>query len=127
MLNTKIDCINLMTMDYGSYYAPNGKTDMAKYSIKCLEKVKSQLSQYNLKIGLTNMIGLNDVIDEIFTLDNAKELLDYGTSHDNIYLLSFWCLNRDNGNKINYQYADSKYSGIEQDLFDFTKIFNNFN
>lgn len=128
LLYTKIDCINIMTMDYGSYYAPNGKTDMAKYAIKCIEKIATQLKQHkDLKYGLTNMIGVNDVTDEIFSLDNAKELLNYSLSHDNVYLLSFWCVNRDNGNKINTEYADSKYSGIKQDLFDFTKIFNNFN
>ena len=127
LLYTKIDCINLMTMDYGSYYAPNGKTEMAKYAIKCIEKVIGQLEGKNLKIGCTSMIGVNDCVDEIFTLDNAKELVNYCIQHKNVYLLSYWSLNRDNGNKVNLTYADPKYSGLEQNLFDFTKIFNQFN
>lgn len=127
LLYTKIDCINLMTMDYGSYYAPNGKTEMAKYAIKSIEKTIGQLSDKNLKIGCTSMIGVNDVKDEIFTLDNALELVNYCLTNKNVYWLSFWSLNRDNGNKINYEYANSAYSGLEQGLFDFTKIFNQFN
>ena len=127
LLYTKIDCINLMTMDYGSYYAPNGKTDMAKYAIKCIEKTIGQFSNKNLKIGCTSMIGVNDVKDEIFTLNNASELLNYCLSNKNVHWLSFWSLNRDNGNKVNYEYASPNYSGIEQSLFDFTKLFNQFN
>lgn len=127
LLYTKIDCINIMCMDYGSYYASNGKTEMAKYAIKCIEKTTNQLQGKNLKLGCILMIGVNDVKDEIFTLDNASELIKYCLTNKNVHFLSFWSLNRDNGNKVNYEYADSKYSGLEQNLFDFTKIFNNFN
>lgn len=127
LLNTTIDCINIMTMDYGSYYAPNGKTDMDKYAIKSIEKTIDQLKDKNLKIGCCNMIGVNDVKDEIFTLENAKSIVNYALTNKNVHWLSFWSLNRDNGDKINTNYADNKYSGIEQNLFDFTKIFNQFN
>ena len=118
-----------MTMDFGNYYAPNGKTDMAKYCIQCIQSVKDQLTNLNIssKIGVTPMIGVNDIQDEIFTLDNATELINYCYKNDNIKLLSFWCINRDNGNKVNYNYADCNYSGIEQSLYQFSCIFNKIN
>lgn len=127
LMYVKIDYVNIMTMDYGSYYAPNGKTDMDKYAIQCIEKVVDQLNGKNLKIGCTSMIGVNDVKDEIFTLDNAKNLIKWCLTNKKVHWLSFWSLNRDNGDKINYEYAENKYSGIEQNLFDFTKIFNQYN
>lgn len=124
--NTQIDIINIMTMDFGSYYTPNGRTDMDKYTIESLNSVQDQLNQLNLKnvkLGCTPMIGVNDDVNEIFSIDNARKLLnDY--KNNNYYLLSFWCLNRDNGNKVNYNYASSSYSGIPQSLYQFTSIFN---
>lgn len=130
LYNTTIDCINLMTMDFGIYYAPNGSTEMAKYCIQCIESVHEQLhdlTDKNIKIGCTPMIGVNDLTDEIFNLSNANELINYCINSDKVYLLSFWCINRDNGNNINQSYADSKYSGIKQNLYEFTTIFNKFN
>ena len=121
-----IDILNIMTMDFGTYYAPNGKEDMGKYCIQCLESVSSQLEKLKLrcKLGVTPMIGVNDCVDEIFSLENAKELVNYCKNQNNVYLLSFWCINRDNGTVINYNYADCNYSGICQNLYEFTELFN---
>ena len=121
------DIINLMTMDFGIYYAPNGNTDMAKYCIQCIENVEKQLKEYYIesKIGVTPMIGLNDCNDEVFSLSNARELVSYCKNKNNIKLLSFWCINRDNGSKPNCNYADCNFSSIEQKLFEFSCIFNN--
>ena len=118
-----------MTMDFGTYYAPNGKSDMAKYCIQCIESVQKQLNELSIhsKIGVTPMIGVNDCTDEIFSLNNAQELINYCKYNDNINLVSFWCINRDNGNKINTNYTDCNYSGIEQKLYEFSCIFNTIN
>lgn len=121
--NIEIDIVNLMTMDFGNYYAPNGNTEMAKYCIQCIQSVKNQLNE----LGIKSKIGVNDVQGEIFTLNNAEELINYCYKNDNVKLLSFWCINRDNGNKINYTYADCNYSGIEQSLYQFSCIFNKIN
>lgn len=127
--NIDPDIINLMTMDFGTYYAPNGKTDMAKYCIQCIESVQKQLNELSIhsKIGVTPMIGVNDCTDEIFSIDNANELINYCKYNNNVKLVSFWCINRDNGNKINNNYADCNYSGIEQKLYEFSCIFNKIN
>ena len=50
--------VNIMAMDYGSYYAPNGATDMGNYAIASAQSVYTQLVKIGLtetKIGITPM------------------------------------------------------------------------
>lgn len=123
---TTVDYINLMTMDFGNYYAPNGKTDMHKYCIESIKTVENQLENLKIKtkISVTPMIGQNDVSNEVFNLDNAKKLIEYVNTNNKILFTSFWCINRDNGKKISTS-ANCNYSGIQQNDYDFSKIFNN--
>lgn len=54
-----IDVINLMTMDYGTFAAPNGATGMGGYAISAANAVNKQLQQAGLKskVGITPMVS----------------------------------------------------------------------
>ena len=72
------------------------------------------------------MIGVNDVVSEVFTLADAQALLDYAQSDGNVARLSMWSVARDNGNGAGAHYASPDSSGIVQQPFDFSEIFHQF-
>ena len=78
------------------------------------------------KIGITPMIGVNDVAGEIFTLADAQALLDYARSDPNIALLSMWSVARDNGNGAGSPWASPEYSGLAQQPYEFAGILKGF-
>ncbi|KAJ2997240.1 hypothetical protein HDV02_005702 [Globomyces sp. JEL0801] len=97
--------INLMTMDFGTTKAPDGKNGMGKYSIAAAQNVKSQAEKLGIdfktqSIGITPMIGNNDVQGEVFTEANAQEVVDFANGQDWVSYLSFWALHRDDGAAI---------------------------
>ncbi|KAI8898528.1 chitin synthase III catalytic subunit-domain-containing protein [Globomyces pollinis-pini] len=103
--NFKIDVVNIMTMDFGAERAPDGKASMGKYSISAAEGTRKILQDLGMeakgtKIGITPMIGNNDVLGEVFTVANAQEVVDYAMKNDYVSILSFWALHRDNGAPI---------------------------
>ncbi|KAJ3270596.1 hypothetical protein HDV01_007692 [Terramyces sp. JEL0728] len=117
------DVINIMTMDYGSGVAPDGANSMGTYSIQAAQntyKQGQQCGMTNFKVGLTPMIGNNDVAGEVFTLANAQQVLTFAQTTSWVGLLAFWSINRDTS-KGGALYASS---GITQNDFDFAKIFN---
>jgi hypothetical protein len=95
--------INIMAMDYGDAVAPNPAGKMGFYAIQAAKSLYTQIrplypslsiaAVWN-KIGVTPMIGINDVSSEIFTLSNAQELATFA-QNKKLGLLSFWSANRD--------------------------------
>ncbi|KAH9253840.1 hypothetical protein BASA81_008147 [Batrachochytrium salamandrivorans] len=116
-----IDAVNIMAMDYGSGAAPNGATGMGGYAIAAAQSTRAQLQPIfpSATIGITPMIGQNDVRDEIFGLQDATQLLKFAQANSWISLLSFWSINRDTSVFSNALYASS---GIKQNMFDFANI-----
>ena len=127
--NVDLSYINLMAMDYG----PSG-IDMGDAAISAGEALFGQLETIyqnagiNLpdsviwkKIGITPMIGENDVPGEIFHLDDATDVAAWAAVK-NIGRLSMWSANRD---KECESPNDPLYScsRIEQALFEFSGIF----
>jgi chitinase len=116
-----INCLNLMAMDYGQ-----GNQQMGQAAISAGKSVKQQLVSEgypNTTVGLCPMIGKNDTDRETFTLENAKEMLDFVKSVDYISLISFWSMNRDvsqSSDGIGPLYANSS---IKQDQYGFLNIF----
>ncbi|GEM44915.1 Ig-like domain-containing protein [Deinococcus cellulosilyticus] len=97
----KINKVNLMTMDFGSYYS-SGRT-MADASISAVSETFKQLkviypSRTDAEIwkmlGATPMIGQNDIASEIFTLQDARDLTAWARSKG-LGLVSFWAIQRD--------------------------------
>jgi hypothetical protein len=92
--------VNVMTMDYGDAAAPHPNGQMARYAIRAAGDVRRQLHAVQPRLctaahlGLTPMIGINDVSTETFTLTDAQTLAAYArTNH--VGLLSMWQLGRD--------------------------------
>ncbi|MET3369151.1 glycosyl hydrolase family 18 protein [Arthrobacter sp. M2012083] len=97
--------VNIMTMDYGESRVAG--QSMLQASIAAAEATHSQLgeiysaAQQNLgaqtlwrKIGLTPMIGQNDIVADVFTLADAQGLHDFAQGKG-IGRMSMWSLNRD--------------------------------
>ncbi len=124
-----IFCVNVMAMDYG----PSG-IDMGDAAISAGESLFNQLktlyqnsgiyypdSVIWSKIGITPMIGENDVPGEIFYLDDASDLAIWAAEHK-IGRLAMWSANRDNEceNPNDPLYSCSH---IPQEPFEFSGIF----
>jgi hypothetical protein len=99
--------VNIMAMDYGASAAPNPAGQMGAYAIQAATAVHGQLlSLYAAAaapltpaaawrlLGVTPMIGQNDVPGEIFTLADAAQLLAFADQND-LPLVSFWSMTRD--------------------------------
>jgi hypothetical protein len=78
------------------------------------------------KIGVTPMIGVNDIASEVFTLADAQALVDYAKTDPNIARLSMWSMARDNGNSAGAHYASASSSGLAQTPYAFAGIFRQF-
>ncbi|KAH6578260.1 hypothetical protein BASA50_002210 [Batrachochytrium salamandrivorans] len=79
-----------MAMDYESGAALNGATGMGGYAIASAQATRAQLKPIfpSATIGITPMIGQNDVRDEIFSLQDANQLLKFAQANSWISLLS---------------------------------------
>ena len=78
------------------------------------------------KIGITPMIGVNDIASEIFTLADAQMLLAYAQNDPDVGRLSMWSVARDNGSGAGNPWASSTSSGVQQDPYDFAEILQQF-
>jgi hypothetical protein len=131
----KLAGVNAMAMDYGAYEAPN-PSDMGTYAIAAAQSVHTQLltiygtsktsAQVWQMVGLTPMIGLNDVTPEVFTLAAAQQVADFGVKVG-MGRISMWSLNRDLADPHGaLNYVESTSSSLVQSPFDFSKIFVNY-
>lgn len=123
----RVDVVNLMTFDYYDNAAHN----MANDTETAAQGLHDQLAKlYPAKtdaqlwgmIGVTEMPGVDDFGPaETFTLANATQVYDWAVAKG-INTLSFWALQRDNGGCPGGPAADD-CSGIQQNTWDFTRIF----
>jgi hypothetical protein len=96
-----ISHVNLMTMDYGETISTGRRMgEMAISAVNaCHKQLKTLLpaladSELYAMIGATPMIGQNDVSSEVFSLDDARTLIDFAkTKH--LGLVAFWAIQRD--------------------------------
>jgi chitinase len=92
--------INLMVMDYGpassSVCVMSGKLcDMGKSAIQAVTNLRHSYPAIPLdKIELTSMIALNDIPDEMFTLQDVDEMTAYAV-RNNLAGVHYWSLDRD--------------------------------
>ncbi|MFI9321781.1 glycosyl hydrolase family 18 protein [Kitasatospora aureofaciens] len=125
--NARIDVVNMMTFDYYD----NATHDMAADTQTSAQGLYNQLARlYPSKtpaqlwgsIGITEMVGIDDFgAAETFTVANATTVYNWAVSKG-INTLSFWALQRDNGNCAG-KGGDDSCSGINQNTWDFTHIF----
>ena len=97
----KISVVNIMTMDYGAHSSA-GK-NMGDLAVAAAQATFNQLkgifggrsdAQLWAMIGVTPMIGVNDVTSEVFRQADAQKVVDFAR-RNKIGLLSFWNLQRD--------------------------------
>lgn len=131
-----IAVVNIMAMDYGDNAAPNPQGKMGDYAIDAATSLFAQLrglygmtrteAQVWGMIGVTPMIGLNDVTTEIFDQQEARELLAFA-QQKGLAQLSMWSLNRDRSHPNGrISYVEPTSSSIVQAPLEFTMLFNQF-
>ncbi|PJJ63288.1 carbohydrate-binding protein [Compostimonas suwonensis] len=92
--------INLMVMDYGpassSVCVMSGSLcDMGKSAIQAVANLRHSYPAIPLdRIELTPMIAVNDILDEVFTLQDIDEMTAYAVRND-LAGLHYWSLDRD--------------------------------
>ncbi|KAI8818576.1 glycoside hydrolase superfamily [Fimicolochytrium jonesii] len=124
-MGTKIDVVNIMAMDYGGGAAPNGATGMGGYAISAAQATYKQVQAAGFtatQIGITPMIGQNDVAGEVFRLADAAQLSTWASSTPWVGRIAMWSVNRDTSKK-GALYASSQVS--QADL-DFVNTFKGF-
>ena len=120
-----------MTMDYGT-----GVTQMGDAAISSANGARLQLVDMGMsstqgllsknlivKVGITPMIGQNDIKTEIFTLPDAQKVLAFAKQNAWVGLLSFWMIQRDNSIKSSNLDTSSNYP---QEHLAFSKAFVQF-
>ena len=75
------------------------------------------------KIGVTPMIGINDVSSEVFTPADAQQLAAYVQTDPQVVRTSMWSVSRDNGAGAGATVASPISSGIAQNPYQFSSIF----
>jgi hypothetical protein len=79
--------VNIMAMDYGPCYS-----DMGQAAVDAAKATHNQLSNIGLgaKVGVTPMIGTNDVTCEKFSTTDASVLVNFAQANSFINLLAYW-------------------------------------
>lgn len=128
MVNAKshgvnVNVLNLMTMDYGSNFNPNA---MGQNAIDAVNATLSQMSAKGISVnmGITPMIGRNDVSPEVTTLNDAQQIESFAQGNSRVTRLSMWSVARDNGGCSGA--VSPSCSGISQNTWDFSHVFEPF-
>jgi chitinase len=125
--------VNIMTMDYGASKSKN-ESMLAASKDALIQTVRQMgilyqaagitLSNATLwsKIGMTPMIGQNDIRDEVFTLSDAKGLNKF--AHDRgVGRVSMWSANRDvacGSNYVDTKIVSDSCSGVKEAKYSYT-------
>ncbi|MEU0146419.1 cellulose binding domain-containing protein [Streptomyces sp. NPDC006288] len=125
-----IGAVNIMAMDYGASYSG----DMGDYATQAATATQAQLKGVLglsdaaawKAVAVTPMIGVNDVATEIFTVEDATQLVEFA-QEKGIGRLAMWSGTRDaqcaGGARPT---ADATCSSILQEPLAFTKAFGAF-
>ncbi|MGO4250558.1 chitinase [Paenarthrobacter sp. RAF54_2] len=137
MLEAGVDLagVNIMTMDYGASRDPG--QSILQATTAAAEATHTQLGPLFAaagqemgaqtlwrRIGLTPMIGQNDVVADVFTMADAQGVRDFALAKG-IGRLSMWSLNRDaecGPNYPNLTVVSDACSGVRQAGSHFTKV-----
>ncbi len=111
---------NLMVMDYGPgtrkvcvLKSGKGKgCDMGKSALQAARNVNRKYALPMTQLELTPMIGVNDVVENVFTLDDAR-LLASQVHKRKLAGLHFWSLGRDRPCRVPTPTADATCSSTD--------------
>ena len=121
-----VNVINIMAMDYGSANDNGGQMGLSATQAAANTHNQVVAAGLTASIGVTPMIGINDVNTEIFQLSDATMLLNFANANSYITRLSMWSVSRDNGSCPNQGFASPVCSGISQSNWAFSNIFKPF-
>jgi hypothetical protein len=118
----RIDTVNIMAIDYGAAVDNNGA--MGDAAISAATGTESQIRAADLraKVGITPMIGVNNVSSEVFGLADAQKVESFAATHDWIVGLGMWSIARDNGTGAGSSTASSTSSAISQTPYELSSI-----
>ena len=120
---TKINLINVMTMDYGGAVADMGTTATTA-ATRSMAQIKTVWPAYGYaNLGITPMIGQNDSPGETFSWNDSQTVLSFAKSKG-VGRVAFWSLNRDQ-NCASGETAPDSCTGVSQDPLDYTDGFLN--
>ena len=131
----KLDGVNVMAMDYGEAVAPTSGPNarsMGAYAIQAAEATKGQLdglfAQFGAgfgwnMLGVTPMIGVNDITTEVFTTVDAQLLEDFARSRG-LGMLAMWSIARDTPGSLGQ--ASPTASGVSAAAGSFSAIFHDY-
>ena len=104
LAGVQVDGVNVMAMDYGDSAAPPQLKSMGAYAIDAANTTFAQLTNlfasqgksfgWN-QLGVTPMLGVNDITSEVFTIQDAEQL-EVFAREKGLGMLSMWSINRDN-------------------------------
>lgn len=120
------DVVNIMAMDYGTAVDNNGQMGLSARQAAAATKAQVDSLGLSSTIGVTPMIGRNDVASEVFTLSDAATLVTFAKANSYITRLSMWSVSRDNDSCGSISYASPTCSSIVQDDYAFSEIFSDF-
>lgn len=121
-----VNVINIMAMDYGSANDNGGQMGLSAQQAASNTHNQVVAAGLTSSIGVTPMIGINDVNTEIFQLADAQSLLNFANANSYITRLSMWSVARDNGGCANQGFASPTCSGISQANWAFSNILKPF-
>ena len=130
-----LDGVNIMAMNFGGWAAPTTGPDaqtMGFYAIASAQGAHDQLvalyTEYGhefgwSQLGVTPMIGVNDVTTEVFTIEDAQLLEDFARSKG-LGMLSMWSVARDHPGGLGQ--ATATASGLELAAGSYSAVFSDY-
>ncbi|MGW1245293.1 glycoside hydrolase family 18 protein [Streptomyces bobili] len=113
----RITTVNIMAMDYGPAYSGDMGTYAEQAATATQAQVKSVLGLSDSAawktVAVTPMIGVNDVVSEIFTVQDATQLAAFAEAKG-LGWLSMWSATRDKQCPSPKNTADATCSSITQ-------------
>jgi len=113
-------------MDYGSANDNGGQMGLSAQQAATNTHNQVVAAGLSASIGVTPMIGINDVNTEIFQLTDAQSLLNFANANSYITRIAMWSVARDNGGCAGQGFASPTCSGISQSNWAFANIFKPF-
>src|ERR1044072_7094878 len=117
-----LNVVNVMAMDYGSANDNGGQMGLSAQQAASNTHNQVVAAGLSATIGVTPMIGINDVNTEIFQLADAQSLLNFANANSYITRIAMWSVARDNGGCANQGFASPTCSGISQANWAFANI-----
>lgn len=120
-----LNVVNIMAMDYGTGVDNSGQMGTDALDAAAATHTQVQNAGFtSTTIGITPMIGVNDVRGETFQLTDAQKVYSFATSNSYVTRLGMWSLARDNGSCSGAATASATCSGLTQAEYAFSAIFD---